>query len=309
MKKVSMLSAVLAAHAVAAPTVVRFDPAMPFDPVVDSIRLSDINLNAPDIVLSFFLNDPGGGSFVRYWYPQIIGEGWVPFEPGGFLVESNIGPGLTDDPVDGYSFEGLYDELDAGDFVSSSSPGPWGVAQADVFLGAGPGNYPLDTFLLEVLRSIDPTCLFCSHVPADPNDGIMSVSPGTTYIAIRWDDDGETHYGWVAFMVDIFPFPESCYRDDKLLGCDPADYINLLGFEFRYVAAGYETQPNTPIVIGGGLCRADMNFDAQLDYFDISSFINHFAQGDLAADYTGDGSLNFFDVSAFLNAFNSGCDF
>lgn len=55
------------------------------------------------------------------------------------------------------------------------------------------------------------------------------------------------------------------------------------------------------------VCSADVNGDGQLNFFDVSSFLNAFTASDPAADFTDDGEFNFFDVSAFLNAFSAGC--
>ena len=54
-------------------------------------------------------------------------------------------------------------------------------------------------------------------------------------------------------------------------------------------------------------CPADLNGDGNLDFFDISAFLNAFNAQDSLADFDGNGQFNFFDVSAFLNAFNAGC--
>ena len=54
-------------------------------------------------------------------------------------------------------------------------------------------------------------------------------------------------------------------------------------------------------------CRADLNFDNQLDFFDISIFLVAFNEGDLLADFNDSGHLNFFDVSVFLNQVTGNC--
>lgn len=54
-------------------------------------------------------------------------------------------------------------------------------------------------------------------------------------------------------------------------------------------------------------CLPDLTGDGNLDFFDVSAFLNAFNAMDPIADFTGDGAFNFFDVSAFLNAFNAGC--
>ena len=59
--------------------------------------------------------------------------------------------------------------------------------------------------------------------------------------------------------------------------------------------------------LGVASCPADLTNDGELNFFDVSAFLNAFAAGDPAADFTGDGLFNFFDVSAFLNAFAAGC--
>jgi hypothetical protein len=48
-------------------------------------------------------------------------------------------------------------------------------------------------------------------------------------------------------------------------------------------------------------CAADLNDDGELNFFDVSAFLN------TMPDFNNDGEFNFFDVSAFLNAFARGC--
>ena len=54
-------------------------------------------------------------------------------------------------------------------------------------------------------------------------------------------------------------------------------------------------------------CRADLNGDDDLNFFDVSEFLRLFNGGNLGADFNDDGELNFFDVSEFLQQFNAGC--
>ncbi len=54
-------------------------------------------------------------------------------------------------------------------------------------------------------------------------------------------------------------------------------------------------------------CPADLSGDGNLDFFDVSAFLNAYNAMDTAADFTGDGLYDFFDVSAFLSAYNTGC--
>ncbi len=54
-------------------------------------------------------------------------------------------------------------------------------------------------------------------------------------------------------------------------------------------------------------CPADFNYDGRIDFFDVQSFLQAFADGDLSADFTLDGVLDFFDVQEFLNVFSGQC--
>jgi cytochrome c peroxidase len=54
-------------------------------------------------------------------------------------------------------------------------------------------------------------------------------------------------------------------------------------------------------------CPADINGNGDLNFFDISAFLNAFSSQQESADFTGDGNLNFFDISEFLTQFGLGC--
>jgi len=54
-------------------------------------------------------------------------------------------------------------------------------------------------------------------------------------------------------------------------------------------------------------CPADITGDGNLDFFDVSAFLNAFNSMQPDGDFNDDGSFDFFDVSAFLNAFQAGC--
>lgn len=59
-------------------------------------------------------------------------------------------------------------------------------------------------------------------------------------------------------------------------------------------------EPNTA-------CPVDFNGDGNLDFFDVSLFLNAFLAGDPIADLDTNGVFNFFDVSMFLSLYASGC--
>ncbi|MBL4697230.1 MAG: hypothetical protein JKX70_00200 [Phycisphaerales bacterium] len=54
-------------------------------------------------------------------------------------------------------------------------------------------------------------------------------------------------------------------------------------------------------------CRADLNGDTVLNFFDVAAFLSAFTSGDPIADFTGEGSFNFFDIAEFLTQFSAGC--
>lgn len=58
--------------------------------------------------------------------------------------------------------------------------------------------------------------------------------------------------------------------------------------------------------VGCTINPADLNNDGELNFFDVSIFLNAYNSGDLIADLNGDGILSFFDVSSFLGYFNQG---
>jgi hypothetical protein len=58
---------------------------------------------------------------------------------------------------------------------------------------------------------------------------------------------------------------------------------------------------------GGDICDADFNGDGNLDFFDVSLFIQAFNNQDASADFNNDGNWDFFDVSLFIQGFNAGC--
>lgn len=56
-------------------------------------------------------------------------------------------------------------------------------------------------------------------------------------------------------------------------------------------------------------CAADFDGDYQVNFFDVSAFIDLFSAQDPRADLAAPpGVLNFFDLAAFIDAFKNGCD-
>lgn len=106
------------------------------------------------------------------------------------------------------------------------------------------------------------------------------------------------HYGWAAFR--IFSSTSECCLVPGV--CD-----TIINISIDYQGFAIESDPNTPIIIGGGLCPADLNFDAQLDFFDLSVFIQALGNQEEIADVNEDGQYDFFDVSEFLQLMTTPC--
>lgn len=60
------------------------------------------------------------------------------------------------------------------------------------------------------------------------------------------------------------------------------------------------------VSVGCAGSPADLNGDGELDFFDVSLFLQLLAAEDPIADFNQDGSWDFFDVSAFLQALSAG---
>jgi outer membrane protein assembly factor BamB len=54
-------------------------------------------------------------------------------------------------------------------------------------------------------------------------------------------------------------------------------------------------------------CPADYDADGNLDFIDVSNFINLFNNQLVPADTTGDGLFDYFDISRFLTLYRAGC--
>ncbi len=55
-------------------------------------------------------------------------------------------------------------------------------------------------------------------------------------------------------------------------------------------------------------CRADVNNDGFIDWFDFDAFIGAFSVGGTLADFNRDGFVDFFDFDEFTHLFTNGCD-
>jgi hypothetical protein len=54
-------------------------------------------------------------------------------------------------------------------------------------------------------------------------------------------------------------------------------------------------------------CRADINGDGVLSFFDVSAYLVAYLSADLLADFDQDGMLSAFDVMVFVSEYSTGC--
>lgn len=85
-------------------------------------------------------------------------------------------------------------------------------------------------------------------------------------------------------------------RFDQIIAPTPPN--ELLAVRVRYLP--------TEIRVGA-VCKIDFDFNGQLDFFDVSTFLALFNAQDPDADLDSNGQFDFFDISAFLRLFSLGC--
>lgn len=134
----------------------------------------------------------------------------------------------------------------------------------------------------------------------------ISIDNGTVAIGAHQDGDNGFNAG-SAYLYDT----ASGSLNDKLLASDGAEF-DLFGSSIAMDngmvvvgATGFSDSDFAGAVYvfgeGNASCEADLNGDGELNFFDISEFLNSIP------DFNSDGDFNFFDVSAFLSAFSAGC--
>lgn len=173
------------------------------------------------------------------------------------------------------------------------------IPSADLYwpiVWCGFGGYPQSLF---PHAPVFPQCDHC-----DWDDGSHYVLDG------RWDrfllqirvgdsDDATSwRYGWVAYEV-VTLLNTTCNET-----CE--DWEVYLP-RFNFLAFALETEYDTPIIAGGGLCLADLNLDAVIDLADVVAFASSFLEQEPASDFNNDGLHDLADVVAFVIAFGAPC--
>ncbi|MFG0300081.1 MAG: M14 family zinc carboxypeptidase [Phycisphaerales bacterium JB047] len=138
---------------------------------------------------------------------------------------------------------------------------------------------------------------YSNNTGASPNEDTMLVQISND-IGNSWttlEEVSENAGDWVEarFRIADFVEPTDMIKVRFIASDLGSGSIVEAGVDdLRIEAVGCSTNP------------ADLNGDGELDFFDVSLFLNAFSNQDPTADFNGDGSYDFFDVSAFLAAFS-----
>lgn len=142
----------------------------------------------------------------------------------------------------------------------------------------------------------------CDYAPA--NAEFIELSPVIYYPARIRQPDNSYIYGWVATQV-VDALSTDCELDPG--DCDGQFYTFCSIPLLRILGVGFETEPDATIIVGGGLCPADLNFDAVLDLADVQAFATAFIGMEPAADFDDNGLYDLADIQAFITGFNTNC--
>jgi hypothetical protein len=118
--------------------------------------------------------------------------------------------------------------------------------------------------------------------------------------------------GWVGFGgsddADGPVLPEGATFADIVSNVDEVVFNTFVPREFYLqIFFDFSVDNFTITKSSAPVCPPDLNGDGELNFFDVSAFLNAYSAQDPIADFTNDGQFDFFDVSGFLNSFNTGC--
>lgn len=124
------------------------------------------------------------------------------------------------------------------------------------------------------------------------------------HYATIWENESEGT--WVAHdlteLLDDNPVDALL---ERALAVNTQGYIIVSGRPDGTDVLGTKRYLLTPE--GLASCQPDLNSDTNLNFLDVSLFLQLFANQDTTADLNNDNQYNFLDVSAFLAAFAAGC--
>ncbi len=153
----------------------------------------------------------------------------------------------------------------------------------------------------------DPTSPVIDDVWGNWEQTMSLEVEGTTGYAIKMEGNG---------LERMLVFDLSDPQSIQLIGSSETiytglDIVNGTLYGFGPQPVGFDTVIKIEMMDVSNSCNpsceADLTGDGVLDFFDISSFLQSFGNGDPVADFTGDGSFDFFDISSFLTSFGTGC--
>jgi hypothetical protein len=121
-------------------------------------------------------------------------------------------------------------------------------------------------------------------------DGELVASKGGFIDNVLGSSKAGTEYGASTITIEDVEFDSA-----KITTRGPVEEGTFLG--------GFDN-----FILGlDSVCRADLDGDGELTFFDFLVFQDLYAAGDLRADFTGDGVLDFFDFLAFQDEYSAGC--
>ena len=143
-------------------------------------------------------------------------------------------------------------------------------------------------------------------------DGTLSLSSDTLWVLPMQPLDHDLHILWYLDGQLIVSAIQQTSLDLSTLSLDDGEHSVTVEVIDPTIWVRNEAIRDTHMTatrtypIAGCIAAADMNGDGDLNFFDVSWFINSYLAEDMEADFTDDGLLNFFDISAFLVSFGSG---
>lgn len=123
--------------------------------------------------------------------------------------------------------------------------------------------------------------------------GAFNIAPN--YFNIPATNPGQTAGPFKFFAGPLAAGEEYCVR----VSVHNEDLQECCSMVFCFTAAESGNGPPD--------CRADLNLDAQLNFYDIAQFIGLYVARDPAADWNADGNFNFFDIQSYIDTFIAGC--
>ncbi len=137
-----------------------------------------------------------------------------------------------------------------------------------------------------------------------------AINSGAAYVFVRDGSDWTQHAYLKASNTgaeDRFGSAVALSGDSLVVGAysEDSSAIGVNGNEADNSAGG--SGAAYALVISPPTCRADLNGDGIVDFFDVQRLLSLYASGNPGADITGDGIIDFFDIQALLSLYAAGC--